>query len=232
MRKIILIVVLIIVMIVSLLSVLKGMNAPFKVYSYSEIEEKNTETTRKLNELARLKATDYLAEESALKKSVTDYEEINNRYEMVAGTKTEEEKNLALAGEEYDLEFLQITLGKHATDNKVDLSMEVSKNKENEKNDYVICDFKFQAVGSYSGITDFIDTISSDDKLKFVPENLKMYSEYREVNTISDNNDTAGTNVNKKQKRLILVAEFYKSNVAVSKDTLLKVENKEVTENK
>ena len=36
----------------------------------------------------------------------------------------------------------------------------------------------------------------------------------------------------KKQKKLILVAEFYKSNVAVSKDTLLKVESKEMTENK
>lgn len=232
MRKIILTVVLIIVMIVSVLSVLKGMNAPFKIYGYSEIEQKNTETTRKLNELARLKATNYLAEESALKKSITDYEEVANRYKLVAGTKTEEEKNLALAGEEYDLEFLQITLGKHATDNKVDLSMEVSKNKENEKNDYVVCDFKFQAVGSYSGIADFIDTISNDDKLKFIPENLKMYSEYREVNTIADNDDSVGSSVSKKQKRLILVAEFYKSNIAVSKDTLLKVENKEMTESK
>ena len=72
-----------------------------------------------------------------------------------------------------------------------------------------------------------------------------MFSEYREVSTIYENsvaatttstsskktNTTASNNlpatnkVNKKQKRLMLVGEFYKSNIPVKKDSLLKVEN-------
>ncbi len=233
MRKIILTAVLVILIIVSILSITNGMNGLFKIYSYSEIEQKNTEITRKLNELARIKVTDYVAEESALKKSISEHEEVSNRYEMISETKTEEERQIALSSEDYDLEFLQITLGNHATENKVNLGdMEVSINKETEKKDYVMCDFKFQVVGSYSGITNFLETISNDDKLKFIPENLKMYSEYREVATISENDATSENVVNKKQKKLMLVAEFYKSNIAVSKDTLLKVENRETIENK
>lgn len=231
MRKIILTIILIILLILSMLCVKNGMNTPFKIYSYSEIEQKNTETTQKLNELAKIKATEYVAEESSLKKSVTEHEDIYNRYQMVASGKTEEEKKMALSGDDYDLEFLHITLGTHATNNKVDLSMEVSKNKDTEKDDYSICDFKFQVVGSYSGIINFIEDVSNDDSLKFIPENLKMYSEYREVSTIAESKFTSENTINKKQKRLVLVAEFYKSNIAVSKDTLLKVENK-ATENK
>lgn len=226
MRKIILTAILIILIIVSILCVTNGMNGPFKIYSYAEIEQKNTETTHKLNELAKVKATEYVVEEAALKKSISEHEDIANRYKMIAETKTEEEKRIALSSENYDLEFLQITLGNYATKNKVDLSMELSKNKDLEEKDYVLCNFKFQLIGSYSGITNFIETISNDDKLKFIPENLKMYSEYREVATISEDTDTSESVVNKKQKKLMLVAEFYKSNVAVSKNTLL-IENKE-----
>ena len=231
MRKIILTVVSIIIVILSILCVTKGIKGPFQIYSYAQIKQRNEDTTAKLNELTNLKSTNYRKEESELKKTVAEYEEVSQRYESISAYKTDIEKREALSGQEYDIEFLQIKLGQYATDSKVDLSIELSKNEE--KDGYILCDFKFQVVGSYSGI------------INFIPENLKMFSEYREVSTIYENsvaatttstsskktNTTASNNlpatnkVNKKQKRLMLVGEFYKSNIPVKKDSLLKVEN-------
>lgn len=229
MRKVILIVVSIIIVIVSVLCVTKGISGPLKIYSYAQIKQKNNDTTAKLNELTNLKSNDYRKEEADLKKSITEYQEVSDKYEKVSQNKTELEKKEALAGQEYNIEFLQIKLGNYATNNKVDLSIELSKNEE--KDVYTLCDFKFQVVGAYSGIINFIEDVSSDDQLKFIPENLKLYSEYREVSTIYENSvagtstKSAGNTVNKKQKRLMLVGEFYKSNVAIRKDSLLKVES-------
>lgn len=232
MRKIILIVVSIIVVIVSVLCVTNGIAGPIKIYSYSQIKQKNDDTTAKLNELTNLKANDYRKEEAELKKTITEYQEVSEKYEKVSQTKTESEKKEALAGQEYDIEFLQIKLGNYATANKVDLSIELSKNEE--KDGYILCDFKFQVVGAYSGIINFIEDVSSDDQLNFIPENLNLYSEYREVSTIYENSvagTSTGNKVNKKQKRLMLVGEFYKSNIALRKDSLLKVENNNDTNN-
>ena len=241
MRKIILTVVSIIIVILSILCVTKGIKGPFQIYA--QIKQRNEDTTAKLNELTNLKSTNYRKEESELKKTVAEYEEVSQRYESISAYKTDIEKREALSGQEYDIEFLQIKLGQYATDSKVDLSIELSKNEE--KDGYILCDFKFQVVGSYSGIINFIEDVSADEQLKFIPENLKMFSEYREVSTIYENsvaatttstsskktNTTASNNlpatnkVNKKQKRLMLVGEFYKSNIPVKKDSLLKVEN-------
>lgn len=240
MRKIILTVVSIIIVILSILCVTKGIKGPFQIYSYAQIKQRNEDTTAKLNELTNLKSTNYRKEESELKKTVAEYEEVSQRYESISAYKTDIEKREALSGQEYDIEFLQIKLGQYATDSKVDLSIELSKNEE--KDGYILCDFKFQVVGSYSGIINFIEDVSADEQLKFIPENLKMFSEYREVSTIYENSVAATTSstrtssstsnnlpatnkVNKKQKRLMLVGEFYKSNIPVKKDSLLKVEN-------
>lgn len=229
MRKIILTVVSIIIIILSVLCVTKGIKGPFQIYSYSQIKQKNDDTTAKLNELTNLKSNEYRKEESELKKSVTEYQEVSEKYETVSATKTEVEKRAALSGQEYDIDFLQIKLGNYATANKVDLGIELSKN--DEKDGYILCDFKFQVVGAYSGIINFIEDVSADEELKFIPENLKLFSEYREVSTIYESSISAKdkiepTNkINKKQKRLMLVGEFYKSNIAVKKDSILKVEN-------
>lgn len=230
MRKIYITLRSIVLIVICIIGITRGFKAPLKVYSYSQIEKENDEVINQMNELTLLKSNEYKVEETNLKKAVADYEGVAEKYEKVSETKTSEEKKEALYGQTYDLEYLQILLGNHATDNKVDLTIEASKNSESAEDDFVLCDFKFIIVGSYSGITNFIEDVSHDDKLKFIPENLKMHSEYREVSTISDTSLAATNNsstVNKKEKRLVLVGEFYKSSIAVKKDTILKIENKQ-----
>lgn len=227
MRKIIITLVTVAIVIVSVICVKNGISGPLKVYSYSEIGKKSDESTQQLNALTNLKANEYKIEETELKKSVTDYDEINEKLKIAKETKPEAEVQESLSRREYDLEVLQILLGKHADNNKVYLNLEVSNNQNAKQENFVLCDMKIQVVGSYSGITNFIEDISSDDKLKFIPENLKMYSEYREVNTIAEATaETQNENrISRKQNKLVLVGEFYKSNVPITRDTLLKAES-------
>lgn len=162
--------------------------------------------------------------ESDLKKAVTEHDSSYEIYEQVAGTKTEEEKQKALLGQAYDLEFIWVTLGTYASESKCDLTLELSKN-QNESTDSTaeVCDLKVQVVGAYTGIINFIERISTDNDLKIIPENLKMYSEYRTVKLVDEesNESEEGT------KKLMLVTEFYKTNIPISKNTISKIESQE-----
>ena len=51
-----------------------------------------------------------------------------------------------------------------------------------------------------------------------------MHSEYKTVKTVAEDGNSVVTS-----KRLMLVTEFYKSNIPISKASLLKVENGEKT---
>jgi len=151
--------------------------------------------------------------------------------------KTEIEKQRAIAGVSYDLSYLWVKLGKYATENRCDLTIEVFQNQETAaEENYTLCDFKFNVSGTYLELIDFIEAISKDQELSFIPENLKMYSDYADVtvdedhygafakNNISDeeDNDVIKTS---KGTILMLKTEFYKTNVPVYKSSLSKVEN-------
>lgn len=223
MRKIILICVSICTVIVTVVLTTVGLKGPFKIYTYKNVEDKSAQVTQKLNELALLKNGDFRTVETSLKQSVSDYKTSYQKYDQISGTKTEEEKNKALAAQDYDLEFLWIKLGNHANETKCDLTLEVAKNENaTEDTNSTLCDLKFNVVGSYSGIINFIEKIGQDSELGFIPENLKMYSEYRTVKVLNENNEVETSN------KLMLITEFYKSNIPVSNNTLLKIENQEM----
>lgn len=223
MRKIILTGALICIVIITILLTTFGLKGPFRIYTYKDIESKSSEATQKLNELALLKNGNFRTAETSLKQSVSDYKTSYQKYDQISGTKTEEEKSKALAAQDYDLEFLWIKLGNHANETKCDLTLEVAKNdNSSEKSNSTLCDLKFNVVGSYSGIINFIEKIGQDSELGFIPENLNMYSEYRTVKVLNEKNEVETSN------KLMLVTEFYKSNIPVSNSTLLKIENQEM----
>lgn len=228
MRKIILIGVLIITILFSMLCVINGLSGPIKINSFKEIQEKNDLITQKLNELTTLKSENFKIAESDLKKAITEHDSNYKVYEQVAGTKTEEEKQKALLGQAYDLEYIWVTLGTYASESKCDLTLELSKNQnESEDTTAEVCDLKIQVVGAYTGVINFIERVSTDNDLKIIPENLKMYSEYRTVQLVDEesNETEEGT------KKLMLVTEFYKTNIPVSKNTILEVESQEQANN-
>lgn len=222
MRKIILSCILIVLLIVTFVAIRFGIGS--NIHSYKELKEQSNLTNQKLNELTALKAKEYTLNEKELKKTVSNHIEIKKKYDQISSTKTEEQKEKAFSGGDYDLGYIWIVFGRYATENQCDLGIEVSKVEENENDTYVMCDLKFTITSSYDGAIEFINRVTADNELGFIPENLKMHSEYKTVKTVNEEGNNVVTS-----KRLMLVTEFYKSNVAISKASLLKVENEEKT---
>lgn len=148
-------------------------------------------------------------------------------YEAAMENKTAMEKERAIAGVSYDLSYLWVKIGQYATKNNCDLTIEVFQNQQTaEDENYVLCDFKFNFAASYADTISFIEKISIDNELNFIPENLKMSTEYREVRTDQQYNGQPFTDSDVVDaKILLLVTEFYKTNVPIAKSSLLKVEN-------
>ena len=173
MRKVILTIILIIMILLSILLINNGLSGPLKIYGFKEINEKNNLITEKLSELSIIKAEDFKLVESDFKKACMEYDSAYKKYSQVAGTKTTEEKKKAVLDQTYDLEYLWVSLGNYADEAKCDLTLEVSKNStEATDGTYEMCDLKFEVVGAYSGIIDFMESIARDPELKFIPENL------------------------------------------------------------
>lgn len=223
MRKIILSCALIVLLLITFVAIRFGIGNT--IHSYKELKEQNALTNYKLNELTALKATTYAGAEKDLKRTVSNHIDIKKKYDQISSTKTEEQKERAFSGGDYDLSYIWITFGNYATENQCDLNIEVSQVEENENDNYVMCDLKFTTISSYDGAIEFINKVTSDNELGFVPENLKMHSEYKTVKTVAEDGNSVVTS-----KRLMLVTEFYKTNIAISKASLLKIENEKTKE--
>lgn len=226
MRKLILSGVLIFTLIFAFVCVKSGMAGPIQIYSYADLKARDEATNLKMNELTKVKSEGYATTEANLQRTVKKHLEVKSTYEKVASTKTEEQKQKALLGQDYDLSFLWVELGNYATKNNCDLKLEVSQEKDtSDDENYVLCDLKFEIVSGYDGITSFIEDISNDTDLGFIPENLKLYSEYRQVKVLNSEDNTI-----EYQNRLMLVTEFYKTDVPISKTSISKVENEQTVE--
>lgn len=157
-------------------------------------------------------------------------------------SKTEIEKERAIAGVSYDLSYLWVKLGKYATENRCDLTIEVFQNQETPaEENYTLCDFKFYITASYLDLLEFVEKISIDQELNFIPENLKMYTEYVDIKTdeypngvkiIGTDEETGKEEVASVDATMLLLkTEFYKTNVPINKNSLSKVENQLTVEN-
>lgn len=227
MRKLILTAILIFTLVFSFICIKFGIGFPIKIYSFKELKEKRETADIQLNSLTNLKSNTYANTQKTLKLSIQNFNDTKKMYEEAIANKTTLEKERAIAGVGYDLSYLWVKLGQYATKNNGDLTMEVFQNEEtSEQENYVLCDFKFSFIGSYADSIDFIEKISMDNELKFIPENLKMSTEYKKVRTDEQYNGmpTEENNVID-AKVLLLVTEFYKTNVPVAKSSLSKVEN-------
>ena len=224
MRKIILSIVFTIMLIITILTVTVGI--PGIIHSHKELSDQKKTTESKLDELSALKNTEFGGKEKSLKRTVSQHIEIKNKYDQIATsneTENENTKGQVQTGQAYDLSYIWVTLGNYATENQCDLNIEVSQNSDNsDDQNFVTCDIKFQIVSSYDGAIEFINKVTQDSEIGFVPENLKMHSEYQTVKGVDDT-----TNQVISTKRLMLVTEFYKTNMQISKSSLLKIENEE-----
>lgn len=227
MRKIILTGILIFTLVFSFICVKSGIGFPTKVYSSKELKAKRETVDMQLNNLTNLKSNAYANTQKTLKLSIQNFNSTKKMYEAAMESKTAVEKERAIAGVSYDLSYLWVKIGQYATKNNCDLTIEVFQNQETTTDEnYVLCDFKFNFIASYADAIGFIEKISMDSELNFIPENLKMSTEYREVRTDEQYNGQPFEEEDVVEARaLLLVTEFYKTNVPIAKSSLSKVEN-------
>ena len=227
MRKLILSGILVFTLILTFVCVKSGMAVgPIKIYGYKDIKTQSQTTNQKMNELTKVKSEGYATTEANLQRTVKKHLEVKSTYEKVSSTKTEEQKQRAILGQDYDLSFLWVELGNYATKNNCDLTLEISQEKDSSDDEnYILCDLKFKIVSGYDGITSFIEDISKDIDLGFIPENLKLYSEYQQVKVLNSEDNSISYDT-----RLMLVTEFYKTDVPISKTSISKVENEQTLE--
>lgn len=234
MRKIILTGILIFTLIIGFVSYKTGLTIPTKVYSYDELKQKQAETTMQLDALTNLKAGTYANTQKSLAQTVKNFKATKTMYDAAMESKTELEQERAIAGTSYDLSYLWVKIGNYATETNCDLTIEVFQNQETaEEENYILCDFKFNIISSYANSIAFMEKLSKDSELNFIPENLKMYSEYRSVKTstyydgsfLESNPDNPSKPGTEEVTMLVLVTDFYKTNVPIAKSSLSKVEN-------
>lgn len=237
MRRIIIIGVALFCIILAVFTIYTGLPL-FGVPKISDVRAEHDNTTAAMNELDTYKKTTFLTVSNRLQGAVEKCKTAKEEYDRVAQSQTEEQKEAALRSKTYDIEYLWVKLGNYANNSRIDFTLDVYKTEEaNTENDYVLCDLKVTAISSYYGFIDFLEKISADPDLKMIPQNLKMGSEWKTVrvflnspNKLNIDYELNEINPEPDSPKLVLVSEFYKTDVPIKKDSLLKVENPESLE--
>ena len=237
MRRIIIIGVALFCIILAVFTIYTGLPI-FGVPKISDVRTEHDKTTAAMNELDSYKKTTFLTFSNRLQGAVEKCKTAKEEYDRVAQSQTEEQKEAALRSKTYDIEYLWVKLGNYANNSRIDFTLDVYKTEEaNTENDYVLCDLKVTAISSYYGFIDFLEKISADPDLKMIPQNLKMGSEWKTVRVFLNSPDRVNLgydfneiNPEPDSPKLVLVSEFYKTDVPIKKDSLLKVENPETLE--
>ena len=134
------------------------------------IKEENAKLESKIQNVSKLKNTDYptnvTALEGAYKKLISEKE----NYEQILSLGTDENGQPLNKIQEYEMERIWVVMGNYAKKQGVDLKIDVTSNNSISKT----YDLKFTVTGGYVQITDFLYDIERDSTLAFKLENFKM----------------------------------------------------------
>lgn len=167
MRKILISILIILLIIMAGLAIFKGISiGNFNILSISQIIEENSKLTNDIEDTKALMETEYQSKVESLNNSVSNMLKAKNEYLDLASISTKDEIEKATTVETYTVEFLWTVLGRHATENNVNLNY-------TPKSDNTI---SFNVVGSYTAIIKFVSAIENDSRLGFTIENFKLIS--------------------------------------------------------
>ncbi len=194
-RKILLAIVLIIAIVLCYQTAVNGLTiGDFKIPSYMEIEQQNTELEQQISELNRKNTTDFETKKTALEKAIKDYNAAKENYQAVApqlnNIKTSEiEVDLGI--KPYDIEYLLVKIGNYATEKGITILFNVIKSgaggsttttvtnptsgaSTTSKEYYTMADIDFTIAGEYNSLIEFMYAIEGDDELRFEINDFAM----------------------------------------------------------
>ena len=145
-----------------------------KILSYLQIGEESIKLQTNISEYEMVNSNNLQAKQIEIKKEIEGYELAKNEYKTKLAQR---EANLALmgTGNISDIDFLLVKIGNYATEHKVNLLFDITKNiSDANAEQYILADLNFTAEGIYFEVAQFINKLEKDTRLNFEIRNFKM----------------------------------------------------------
>ena len=172
MKKILISVLIVLLIIMAYFAIFKGLSiGSFQILSVEEINDENDKLTQQIEQTQILMNSAYPEKNEELQKSVDALLTARNEYRDLANVSTDSELQEANQEEEYTVEFLWTSLGRHATKHGVNLSYTTSTGTTGDSS---VQNISFTVSGTYRSVITFISAIEDDSKLGFRIRNFKL----------------------------------------------------------
>ncbi len=159
------------ILLISLIIIMLNGNKLFHILSVKQIVDESKQLDQDIQETSRLIAVNYESSKKSLEDANSNLQKNKADYTELINSSQEEDIRSANEIKKYDIDFLWTILGSYATDNNLQLGIEVVKSNSITQNEY---DLRFTLIGEYSDISDFISEIEEDSELNFKIENYKL----------------------------------------------------------
>lgn len=168
-NKIILIavIVLIILLVVSMINGIKIGN--FQISSIKQLASKNQEVNEKIEKASALTSIDYPNNVEKLEETYEKYTLKKQKYDEMSDF-TDEDGNSIYEIKQYDIVYLWETFGKYAKNSNLKIEMSVKSNGSKDS----FYDLYFTVTGTYTDISQFINSIENNSDLYFRIYNFKI----------------------------------------------------------
>ena len=188
----------------------KGLETDFiTIYSIQSLNKKNEEVNLEIAELAELTSSKYMESIENLETAEENLEKAKDKYYELLELTSDKETNI-YETEKYDIGYLWTIIGRCATENELDLGMEVAKSGE-------YYNLQFTLKGSYNNISKFISDIENNSELQFRIYNFKL---------------VPGEQISGAEDTRRLEASFVVKDVNLDKETLVSTKKETLINNK
>ncbi len=180
----------------------------FKIYTTKSLEDKKIELEQKMSELETTRVSHRNALKS-LESVKSSYSEEKTKYDAISEDVLRT-INDATIGEEYNLEYIWISLGNYARQNNLKMLLyepgavnsasgsEIEDSVDSSEDEIISRpseSLRVEVVGTYLNICEFFYRLETDEELRFNLDNIRM--EYLNDNNISTIFEVKGITVKK-----------------------------------
>ena len=206
------------------------------ILSYKQVGEESKKLEIYVDDYETMNLNKVKEKQEELISKIEAYKTTKQDYETRLARR---ESNLAQmgTGNISDIDFLLVKVGNYATEHKINLLFELTKNiSDANANEYILTDLNFKVEGIYFEIAQFIDKLEKDERLSFEIRDFKMVNGGTselveegvydgEVSPTVIDPQTGLPYVNKKGEKIynVVTATFKVYGIPVKKSTLLEL---------
>lgn len=177
MRKILIILLILLLCAFCYFSFTKGITvANIDFNSFNKLKDEYQKLDTQIENVNTKSTVDFENKKSALDTAFKELTNLEKSYkekmQMAMAISEEQIKKVDI----YDVDFLWTKLGTYATDDNINMNVDIKENSTGKtiNDDYGLYDFYFTISGEYINITNFIYHLEDDEQLEFSIESFKL----------------------------------------------------------